>query len=145
MAVIVVLGGSAVSAGATARHNALSGVVTSVNGVSVAGTCGSPAGSGDFTVVTGRRALAVITVEVTTSTTFSDRTDTAPSFADICVASHVKALGTFSSGTLSASSVSVLAPRPRRLNGIVTSVNGVSAVDTCGAATTAGNFHVGVR
>jgi len=110
--------------------------------VSVAGTCGSPASSGDFTVVTGRRALAIITVEVTTSTTFTDSADTAPSFADICVASHVKALGTFSSGTLSASSVSVLAPRPRHLNGIVTSVNGVSTADTCGAATTAGSFRL---
>ncbi len=140
--VTVVLGGSAVAAGATTaaraskgHHDGPLGVVTSVNGVSTDGTCGVSGAIGTFTLV-GKR-LSIVTVDVTTTTTFKDPADPTPSFADVCVGGHVKAFGMFSSGTLTAASVSVPATK---VQGVVTSVNGVSTAGTCGVSGAMGTF-----
>lgn len=113
-------------------------VVTSVNGVSTAGTCGVAAASGTFTVV--GPDLQIVTVDVTAgTTTFTDSADTSPSFHDVCVAVEVIVNGAFSSGTISASSVTVV-QQTARLKGVVTSVNGTSTSGTCGSAGAAGVF-----
>jgi hypothetical protein len=124
------------------RPRRIGGIVTSVNDVSTASTCGASSGPGSFTVETRAHGRGIVTVEVTSSTTFADSADSAPSFADICVASHLKALGTLLSGTLTASSVSVISPRLRHEQGIVTSVNGSSLASTCGASASPGTFTV---
>ncbi len=138
----VVIVGSAVAAGAAPANRGHRGgeVVTSVNGVSTAGTCGVAATAGAFTVV--GKHLHIITVDVATTTTFTDSADPSPSFADVCVGNYVKTIGTFSSGTLSATAVAVLAPNMARVKGVVTSVNGVSTAGTCGVSATAGAFTV---
>jgi hypothetical protein len=116
------------------------GVVTSVNGVPTAGTCGVAGKTGTYTYVGAR--LHIVTVDVTASTTFTDVADPTPSFADVCVANHVRTDGTFSSGALIATSVSVKAPNTGHVQGIVTSVNGVAAANTCGTAGTSGTFNL---
>ena len=140
---VVLLGGSGVAAGAQPTHT-IGGrqrpgsVVTSVNGVATAGTCGIANTAGSFTVV-GMR-LRLVTVEVATTTSFTDSADPSPSFADVCVGNHVKVLGTSSSGTLDATSVAVLPPNLARTKGVVTSVNGVSTAATCGTPGATGTF-----
>ncbi len=140
---VVLLGGSGVAAGAQPTHT-IGGrqrpgsVVTSVNGVATAGTCGIANTAGSFTVV-GMR-LRLVTVEVATTTSFTDSADPSPSFADVCVGTHVKLLGTSSSGTLDATSVAVLPPNLARTKGVVTSVNGVSTAATCGTPGATGTF-----
>jgi hypothetical protein len=116
------------------------GVVTSVNGASTAGTCGVSGASGAFSYV-GQR-LHIVTVDVATSTAFTDIADATPSFADLCVGDHVKITGSFSSGALDATSVLVVAPRLYRTAGIVTSVNGSAASGSCGVAGASGNFTI---
>lgn len=134
----VIVGGSAVAAGAAPAHKAPSppppvAVVTSVNGVSTAGTCGTGGAPGSFTMVDGR--LNLVTVEVTTGTSFTDTADKSPSFADVCVAKHVVVVGIVGSdGNVTASSITVLAPAVVSTKGVVTSVNGVSTANTCGVA-----------
>lgn len=118
----------------------LKGVVSSVNGVSTAGTCGVAGDAGAFTVV--GKHLHIRTVNVTTSTTYTDVSDPTPSFADVCVGNHVKATGTVASGVITASSVAVLPPNLARLKGVVTSVNGTSSSGTCGVAAAAGTFSL---
>ena len=57
---------------------------------------------------------AIVTVDVTPATTFTDPavvSPSLPSFADVCVGSHVKTLGTVASGVLTAASVAILPPR----------------------------------
>ena len=118
------------------------GVVTSVNSVSTAGTCGTSGATVPFTLVgPGRRAIT--TVDVTSATTFTDPavgSSAAPSYAEVCVGTRVEALGTFAAGTLTATSVAVVPPPTFGVQGIVTSVNGVSTAGTCGVADTAGYF-----
>ncbi len=89
------------------KADQVSGVVTSVNGVSTAGTCGVSGAAGAFTLVP-RRHLAILTVDVATTTTFTDSADPSPSFADICVGDKVQALGTVSAGDLTAEQEAVL-------------------------------------
>jgi len=140
---VVVLGGSSAAAAATARpawgHGSGPVVVTSVNGVPTAATCGVSGGTGAFTVV--GQNLEIVTVDVTSSTTFTDSADTTPSFADVCVASDLIVSGTWSSGTVSASTVTVV-HKTVRLDGVVSSVNGVSTASTCGVSGDAGTFTV---
>jgi hypothetical protein len=121
--VVVILGASAVAAGATpaarvsaGQHGVTPSLVASVNGDSTAGTCGS------------------------SGATFTDSADATPSFLDVCVASRVKALGALASGTLTATSVTVVPPRPVQADGIVTSVNGVPTAGTCGVSGATGTF-----
>jgi len=101
--------------------------------------------AGSFRLVPANHARLILTVGVTTSTAFTDSADTAPSFADICVGSHLNAVATVSPGALTASSVPSLAPRPRHIQGIVTSVNDVSTAGTCGTSSGPGSFTVVTR
>jgi len=89
------------------KSDELKGVVTSVNGVSTAGTCGVSGGTGAFTLVPRHHSL-ILTVDVTSATTFTDSADPSPSFLDICVGTNVGAEGTFSAGTFTAAGVTVL-------------------------------------
>ena len=154
VAVVVILAGSVAGAGAASagriamrHHHGNQGIVTSVNGVATAGTCGTATATGNFTLVGMRRA--VVTVDVVSTTTFTDPavlSPATPSFADVCVGVPLKVLGTFATGTLTAASVAVLPPPMVGTQGIVTSVNGVATTGTCGTATATGNFTlVGMR
>jgi len=119
VAVVVILAGSVAGAGAASagriamrHHHGNQGIVTSVNGVATAGTCGTATATGNFTLVGMRRAI--VTVDVTPTTTFTDPavvSPSLPSFADVCVGSYVKTLGTVASGVLTAASVAILPPR----------------------------------
>jgi hypothetical protein len=154
VAVVVILAGSVAGASAASagritmrHHHGNQGIVTSVNGVATAGTCGTATATGNFTLVGMRRA--VVTVDVVSTTTFTDPavlSPATPSFADVCVGVPLKVLGTFATGTLTAASVAVLPPPMVGTQGIVTSVNGVATAGTCGTATATGNFTlVGMR
>ena len=118
VAVIVILAGSAFTAGAasasriSARPAKAQGIVTSVGTVSTAGTCGVAGSAGTFTVVGGTRHV-ITTVDVTTTTTFKDSADATPSFLDVCVGSQIGAIGALSSGTLTATSVLIVPPRQK--------------------------------
>jgi hypothetical protein len=119
VAVVVILAGSVAGAGAASagriamrHHHGNQGIVTSVNGVATAGTCGTATATGNFTLVGMRRAI--VTVDVTPATTFTDPavvSPSLPSFADVCVGVPVKVLGTVASGVLTAASVAILPPR----------------------------------
>ena len=122
VAVVVILAGSVAVAGAASagrmpvRHrHSTEGIVTSVNGVATAGTCGSSGAvtaAVPFTFVGGGRR-GIVTVEVTSSTTFTDPavvSPATPSFADVCVGGHVRIQGTIAAGTLTATAVAVLPP-----------------------------------
>ena len=147
VAVVVILAGSVAGAGTAsagrmpARHqHSTEGTVASVNGVATAGTCGS---SGAVTAdvpftFAGHGRGGTVTVEVTSSTTFTDPAVTTPSFADVCVGGHVKVQGTFAAGTLTAAAVAVLPPPAVHAQGIVTTVGGVAVAGTCGTATVNG-------
>ena len=82
------------------------GMVTSVNGGSAPGTCGTATTAGSFVITWTDSSNAVIntTVVVTASTPFSGRTGTT-SFAAVCVGAKAAAIGTNSSGGLDAVSV----------------------------------------
>ncbi|MGO9333170.1 MAG: hypothetical protein ACLQCU_03780, partial [Acidimicrobiales bacterium] len=73
-----------------------------------AGTCGVSGATGSFTLV-GRHQV-ILTVDVTSTTTFTDSADPTPSFLDVCVGSRVVALGALASGALTATSVTVVPP-----------------------------------
>ena len=82
------------------------GDVTSVDGDSAAGFCGVAGSAGDFTVLTTTHGVDIEhTVSVSTSTTYADAKDPAPSFVDVCVGGRALAIGTSPSGTLEAYSV----------------------------------------
>jgi hypothetical protein len=122
VAVVVILTGSVVAAGTASasrvpprHHNVAQGIVTSVNTVSTAGTCDTTPLPGSFTLVGMRKTI--VTVDVSTGTTFTDAALTPPTsatFANVCVGSQVKALGTISSGTLTATAVTIVPPRHLR-------------------------------
>jgi hypothetical protein len=152
-AVVVLLAGSVVVAGAASANrisprqpNGPQGIVASVNGSSDAGTCGTADASGTFTMTAGRRSI--VTVDVATTTTFTDAALTPPtaSFANLCVGSRVKALGTLSSGTLAATAVTIA---PARAQGVVASLTvgtTVTATDgTCGGSGSPQSFTLASR
>ena len=82
------------------------GTVSSVNGATTTGTCGSAATAGSFVITWTDKANAVVntTVVVTATTPFSGRTATT-SFAAVCVGAKSAAIGNNSSGGLDAISV----------------------------------------
>lgn len=86
---------------------ATAGMVTSVNGSSTPGSCGSAGASGTFTLttLTGSQAVAV-----TPTTAFFKPGSGSPSFASVCVNRLAGAVGTMSGGTLNATKVLVWAP-----------------------------------
>jgi hypothetical protein len=120
------------------------GLVSSVNGVTTAGTCGSSSTAGSFMVRAWKNVAD--TVDVTTTTTFVDPATTTPSFANVCVGTLVGALGAVSNDVVTATKVFVVptpAPPTRRGTfGTVASVNGVTTPGTCGATSMTGSFTV---
>ncbi|MGA2804403.1 MAG: hypothetical protein ABSF89_08430 [Acidimicrobiales bacterium] len=118
------------------------GTVTSVNGVATPSTCGTTL-PGYFTLAA--RHHDVVTVGVTTGTTFTDAALTSATFTEVCVGSQVTALGTLSSTALAATLVTIV---PAQAQGTVTSVtvDGGTPSTTpgsCGTALSAGSFTLG--
>ncbi|MGD0380033.1 MAG: hypothetical protein ABSC30_08615 [Acidimicrobiales bacterium] len=125
----------------TPKPHAVFGTVASVNGTSTTGTCGVAATAGTFTL--NGFPSTTFTVDVSTTTTFSEKGVSAPTFVNVCVGEKVGAFGMISSGTVSATSVFVTpppTPKPHAAFGTVASVNGTSTTGTCGVAATAGTF-----
>ena len=60
----------------------------------------------------------------------------------MCVGDKVRALGALASQVLTATIVTVIPPRPQKVNGVVESVNGASSSGACGVPNTAGEFVV---
>jgi len=90
----------------------IKGTVATVNGDPTTGTCGVASTAGGLTVqVKAHGASLLLPVAVTTSTTYADSQDPAPSFADVCVGTRVVAIGTSTAGTLSADAVAVYPPK----------------------------------
>ena len=118
------------------------GTVTSVNGVATPSTCGTTL-PGYFTLAA--RHHDVVTVGVTTGTTFTDAALTSATFTEVCVGSQVTALGTLSSTALAATLVTIV---PAQAQGTVKSVtvDGGTPSTTpgsCGTALSAGSFTLG--
>jgi hypothetical protein len=77
----------------------VAGKVTAVGGSSAARTCGTAGGTGSFTLTTFENARgATVTVDVTSSTTFTEPGESSASFGNVCVGADVFVLGTSSSG-----------------------------------------------
>jgi hypothetical protein len=149
---------------AESANDQVGGMVTSVNGSSTAGMCGTSGATGSFVVANGDEGGdsqggdqggdsqgangahddggGPVTVNVTSSTTFEDQADSSPGFQDVCVGSHVHASGTFASdGSLSATTVAVQVEMAE-VGGMVTSVNGSSTAGMCGTSGATGSFVV---
>jgi len=131
---------------AAPRHHAMhapgaSGVVASVNGVATPGTCGASTLAGTFTLT---HDADVFTVNVdATTTTFSEMGVTAPTFANVCVGSKVRAEGAVVGTTVTATMVKIKPLHVRTgAMGTVASVNGVSAPGSCGGAGLPGTFTI---
>ncbi len=136
---LFVVGGAA--AGAGSRPVRAFGLVTMVNGSTADGTCGVAGASGNFTVVA--RNTSQTTIAVSSSTTFSGRDLTSPTFANVCVNETAGATGAVSGGVFNATRVRIWAPKPPRTVsafGMVTSVNGSSTNGACGSAGAPGTF-----
>ena len=82
------------------------GMVSSVNGTSTAGTCGTAATAGSFVITWTDRTSTVVntTVVVTAATPFAGK-GSVTSFADVCVGAKSSVVGNNSSGALDAVSV----------------------------------------
>jgi hypothetical protein len=116
----------------------VAGIVTTVNGAAVSGTCGTAGVSGDFAVASHD---TTDTVEVgDPSPTFKEHGVSDPSFADVCVGAKVAVVGAVESGLVTPTKVTVIPPRQRHLSGTVAAVNGTSASGSCGTPDTAGSF-----
>ena len=83
-------------------------------------------------------------MNVAPTTTYFQKDVTAPSFANVCVGTNVRAKGTVAEQVITATKVVVKPPRAphvrKAASGPSLSVNGVSTAGTCGAAATAGSF-----
>ncbi len=125
----------------------LYGAVTSVNGESAAGTCGTAGATGSFTLSTVQGTATVAsTVTVDPSTSFTLKGASSASFDSVCVGYKATAQGTQTGSDVAASLVAVKIPpapkppKPLHVSGIVASINGVTAAGTCGTAGDAGSF-----
>ncbi|MGA2838177.1 MAG: hypothetical protein ABSF84_16425 [Acidimicrobiales bacterium] len=88
------------------------GVVASVNGDSTPAACGTAGTAGGFTVQSTNHGVTLIySVAVTTSTAFAEANVPSASFANLCVGGRALAIGTSSSGTLTADAVAVYPPK----------------------------------
>jgi hypothetical protein len=130
------------------------GAVTTVDGSTATGTCGTADAAGSFVEswtdnTTSPPTITTVTVDVTPSTTFTSNKVTDATFADLCVGDNSKATGTLVEGVLDATSVVVRVPpppkppaNPSHLGGTVVAVGGVTTSGTCGTAGAAGNYTV---
>jgi hypothetical protein len=117
------------------------GTVAAVNGSSTAGACGVADSAGTFTLTAVHGTTD--TVDVSTTSTFSEHGVTSPSFANVCLGEKVGAVGTISSSTVTATGVFIAPPpmpKPQGVFGTVASVNGSAAAGACGVADSAGTF-----
>ncbi|HEY5025539.1 MAG TPA: hypothetical protein VII76_11235 [Acidimicrobiales bacterium] len=138
---VAALGGGVASA--TTVHvqsdHQITGTVGSVDDSSVAGTCGAAGEAGDFSL-NQKGGPSTVDVEVP-STTFKEKGVGAPSFANVCVGSQVRALGAAStSDVVTASEVVVTPARAQQASGTVAAVDGASTAGACGTTGTAGDF-----
>ena len=92
------------------KPHAVFGTVASVNGIDTSGACGTAGSTGAF-VLTAFHKTGV-TVDVSTTTTFSEHGVASPTFADACVGERVGAFGIVTSGTMAATGV-FITPQPR--------------------------------
>lgn len=122
LAAATVLGSSAVAAAAktgnhTHHHDRAAGLVTSVNGDSTAGTCGSDT-TGYFDIAMAKRdhrhKVLALTVDVSGSTTYKSKAVSSATFANVCVGDRARAVGSYSAGTLTASSVWIATPHQHK-------------------------------
>jgi hypothetical protein len=118
------------------------GMVVSVNGSTADGACGTLGGNGTFTIMNRNADLRVVNVD--TSTVYSSRDFTSPTFANVCVDEMVGATGTRSGHRISATDVMIWSTVPDDLSafGMVISVNGSGATGACGTAGASGTFTV---
>ena len=142
VAVLTVLGTGMATAGTVHVHGPAKarGTVTSVDGSRAAGACGRPGSGGTFTVAA---PSASVVVDVGPATTFTEHRVATPTFADLCVGDKAVAQGPLAADdTLSASQVAIVPPRPTKLSGPVTSVDGSAATGACGTGDD-GSFTLG--
>ncbi len=121
----------------------VSGSVTSVNGVTTPGTCGTSDNSGVFTVTASSASppnSVVTTVTVTPSTSFVEHMVASPTFANVCVGDVTQVVGDNVDNAMTADAVAIHVPKATHVLGSVTAVNGVSTQGTCGTADASGNF-----
>jgi hypothetical protein len=118
----------------------VSGTVATVNGSASPGTCGTAGSDGAFTLASANTAVPVQVGS--TLTTFRERGVGTPSFADVCVGNAVRALGPLLNGVISATTVTVIPPRPQRVSGMVDSINGSNTAGTCGTTGGDGVFTI---
>ena len=122
------------------------GKVTEVNGSLITGTCGVAGASGEFTInVTNGGTTVAKHVAVTKDTLFYEPKVSGATFADVCVGYFAEAVGPNPDGTVAAGLVTIHVPKPPKplkVNGNVTAVNGSTASGACGQASTAGAFSV---
>jgi hypothetical protein len=90
------------------NHVAAAGKVTSVNGVTTTGHCGTAGKTGTFALENPKTTKS-LTVHVTTTTKFVEPYTTA-SFADVCVGKSVSVAGVVASETFYAATVNVVTP-----------------------------------
>ncbi len=116
-----------------------SGTVSSVNGASGSGACGTAGMPGDFAL---NSKGTPYTVDVgAPSTVFKEHGVSNPSFANVCAGDQVRALGTVSTNdVVTATEVIVTPPHAQHVSGPVASVNGAGAPGVCGTSGTAGDF-----
>jgi hypothetical protein len=122
----------------------VAGTVTSVDGSSSSGSCGSstPAGTPQYFTLDSRDVSSPVTVDVSAATEFEDELVASPAFSDVCVGSRVGAAGKVAGpSTLNAARVRVF---PNSVvAGTVASVGGRTARGSCGSASHAsGSFSV---
>jgi len=124
----------------------LFGLITSVNGDSTQGTCGTTGADGNFTLVTVVNSTPTPSiVYVNGATAFVERHVSGASFASVCVGDQADAVGPSADGAVVAELVTVKIPKRITVKGTVASVNGDSTSGTCGVADTAGDFTVQVK
>jgi hypothetical protein len=117
---------------------AAAGTVQAVNSSSTVPNCGTAGSPGSFTVLLKKGGTE--TVDVTTTTTFSEPGVSSQTFADLCVGDWAAAAGTTAGSTVTATQVWFSAPR---VSGSVLSVDGGTTPGTsCGVADSGGTFTV---
>jgi len=84
------------------------GMVTSVNGSTATGACGTSGMSGTFTVM--QRNTSQTVIDVTAATKYREHDVSSPSFANVCVNEPVSAAGTVTEGTFNANGVQIWSP-----------------------------------
>jgi hypothetical protein len=135
-------------AGATAQHGSggtapsVNGEVIAVNGQVTVGTCGTSGAAGNFIIRSAAPKNHLTTVNVTATTSFADKSDSMPSFGDVCVGYQATAIGTNTAHSMNALAVRVFDPKAVNRLGQVTAVNGSSVPGACGTAGAKGSFRL---